>query len=480
MRTRLLSFGAIFGVVCALLIVAGSATISARCVVLNTLGTSQCGFNPSGFLYVKGELPKGFEDFGHIALWTFDSEVSRPTAGVYNTEGAVHEFKSLTAKWSAERSYFLFEFATASAKGIAYTLTGKFLRDCEYGSIVKDPTEIVAQGQLAKLKDGKRVADAAVQFTYSPLLRDKNTELMQAASKGDLTLVKTLLGQGTNVGATVPLNGTTVLQLAVRSGNAALVKTLLAAGADPKAKDGTNRTTLMYAAGTTVEMVNVLVQAGVDVNAKESGGDTALTYAVSADKADIVEALIRAGAAVNGMGEYGEPVLIRAASQSPDLVKLLIAAKADVNARGYNDRTALINAALRDGAANVEALIRAGADANARDSTGWTPLMYVAGLGFLDSAKVLLTGGAEVNAKDKDGNTALMHAIQGEGNVLDQASLKTTGQRSPEMVKALIAGGADVQAADKDGRTALSMAASRNANGQNAQIVSVLKQAGAR
>lgn len=548
MRRGLLSFRAVSLVGCALLVVTASIIIYARGFQTYSLKTSQCQFNPSGFFYVKGELPKGFEDFSHIALWKFASQVSRPIAGVYSKGGEVYQFTTLLADWSPERGYQVFEFATAQAKGISYTLTGKFLASCGYEFHVRDPAKVVAEGRLVKLRDGKKVADAALQFTYSSALRDKNTELIMAASNGDLPLVKAFLAQGADVGARA-LNGKTVLHFAVQSGNAALVKTLLAAGAqvnatasrprgtgddddgktavlyaaegtdvrvlevllaagaDAKAKDSRNRTALMYVAESSVEMVNVLLHAGVDINAKDIGGSTALMYAVPKGKAGIVEALIRGGADVNAKSGSGDTALMEAESGSPDVVKLLIAAKADVNAKTGSGYTALISAAVNDKPANVEALIRAGADVNAeseegsaltyassaevartliragadtnaRDSYGRTPLMHMAGYGFLESAKVLVSGGADVNAKDHNGVTVLMYAVQGEEqNHLDRASLKETGYRSPEMVKLLIAAGADMKAADNQGRTALSIAGSAKAN---EQIVSVLKQAGAR
>jgi len=474
MRRGLLSFRAVSLVGCALIMVTASVIIYARGFQTYSLKTSQCQFNPSGFFYLKGELPKGFEDFSYIALWKFASQVSRPTAGVYSKGGEVYQFTTLLADWSPERGYQVFEFATAQAKGISYTLTGKFLASCGYEFHVLDPAKVVAEGRLVKLKDGQKVADAAVQFTYSSALRDKNTELIVAASNGDLPLVKALLAQGADVGARA-LNGKTVLHFAVQSGNAELVKTLLAAGAqvnatasrpgdddegktaviyaaqgtdvrvlavllaagaDAKAKDSRNRTALMYVAESSVEIVNVLLHAGVEVNARDAGDSTALMYAVPKGKAAIVEALIRGGADVNAKSGSGYTALMEAESGSPDVVNLLIAAKADVNAKSGNGDTALISAAVKDKPANVEALIRAGADVKAESEEG-SALTYASSA---EVARTLIRAGADTNSRDSYGRTPLMH-MAGYGLL--------------ESAKVLVSGGADVNAKDHNGVTVL-------------------------
>ena len=59
-----------------------------------------------------------------------------------------------------------------------------------------------------------------------------------------------------------------------------------------------------------------------------------------------------------------------------DKVRALIAAGANVNAKSNRGKTALMNAAEKDGADSVRALIAAGADVNAKNDEGKTALIF--------------------------------------------------------------------------------------------------------
>ncbi|TRW14545.1 ankyrin repeat domain-containing protein [Glacieibacterium frigidum] len=128
-----------------------------------------------------------------------------------------------------------------------------------------------------------------------------------------------------------------------------------------------------------------------------------------------------------------------------DLVPALVAAGADVNARDARGFTALILAAYNDQPAVLDALIAAKADPCLPDrDQGNTAQMGVAFRGHDALAARLLKAGCDVNARNKAGQTALMMA----------ALFGRTAQ-----IDMLIAAGADPRAADASGRTAASVAA---------------------
>jgi len=96
--------------------------------------------------------------------------------------------------------------------------------------------------------------------------------------------------------------GTTPLYKAAVQGEAAIVRMLLEAGADPNQESGDeDEGTPLCAAASwgRIKIVRLLLEAGAEPNAIESahkGPMTALTWARNKGYADVVEALLAAGA----------------------------------------------------------------------------------------------------------------------------------------------------------------------------------------
>ena len=118
-----------------------------------------------------------------------------------------------------------------------------------------------------------------------------------------------------------------------------------------------------------------------------------------------VKALIKDGADVNGRDGAGWTPLQRAAEEgNAEVVKALLEAGADSEARrGTHDWTALHYAAEEGHGEAVRALIKGGADVNGRDEHGATALHYAALFGKAAVVKALIEGGADVEAMTKDG-----------------------------------------------------------------------------
>ena len=183
--------------------------------------------------------------------------------------------------------------------------------------------------------------------------------------------------------------------------------------------------------------------------------------------------------------ENGTPLMRASRKGHLEIVKALIAAGANVNIQ-HNGRTALIYAIWLGHLKIVKVLIVAGADVNHQDNVARTALIYASESGYLEIAKALIAAGANVNIKDGMGDTALMRASESSGHL--------------EIAKVLIESGADVNLRNSRGKTALSYAkhgasqtmkskrtntfassyAKRRASQtQYAEIIRVLKEAGA-
>jgi ankyrin repeat protein len=182
----------------------------------------------------------------------------------------------------------------------------------------------------------------------------------------------------------------------------------------------------------------MLIERGADVNWANRFGATALWLAAKGGRVDVVKVLLQAGADVNKADENGDAPLTVAASAA--IATMLIERGADVNAANRRGVTALLIAAQEGDAYVVEALLKAGADVNKVDEDGDAPLSVVA---TATTATLLIERGADVNAVNRRGRTALLIAgVNGRADV----------------VEALVQAGADVMV-DRSGRLPLTVAA---------------------
>jgi len=175
MISKLLKYAAIWLVGGVVLGNAQFAIISASPTPRPLLRMVQCPFVPDGYFYWKGDPPGGFENFDHITLLV-STGGSRPPVDtrLVTSDEKSYKFTSL-AKFVTHSSGrgVVFEFETETIEGASYKFRGKFTRICVFAEQGSDPNEAVAEGQITKVKDGKEVATAEVQFTYSKSQRSR-------------------------------------------------------------------------------------------------------------------------------------------------------------------------------------------------------------------------------------------------------------------------------------------------------------------
>ena len=128
---------------------------------------------------------------------------------------------------------------------------------------------------------------------------DGMTALHWAAERGDPALAELVLEAGADVAATTRLGAYTPLHLAAKGGHAAVVGQLLEGGADPSAGTATGGVQpLHFAAGAgSSDAVRALLAGGAPVDAREERwAQTPLMFAAAAGRTDAVLALLEAGA----------------------------------------------------------------------------------------------------------------------------------------------------------------------------------------
>lgn len=141
---------------------------------------------------------------------------------------------------------------------------------------------------------------------------------------------------------------------------------------------------------------------------------TLLTYAAMQGDANLIKALIAAGAKPGTPSDdWGTPLMMAAAKGDPASISELLKAGAKVDERNKFGETALMMAVRFGTDERARALIEAGANVNLADVDGTTPLAAASG-GDASAAivRTLLDSKADVDAANKDGVTPLMLAAK--------------------------------------------------------------------
>lgn len=295
--------------------------------------------------------------------------------------------------------------------------------------------------------------------------KEGSTALLFAATgykDATLPIVKELLANGARV-SDVNAAGATPLMLAARATANETIQLLLKSGASINAKDKQGQTALMFAvkhyfspAPPVTQTVKLLLAAGAAINDVDANGHSALMYAVEGSMdLELINLLITTGANVNLVDKEGKTALLIAAQRySSEMVQVLLkaGAAATINAKDIKERTALLHAVEYGREEIVNALIAAGARVDEVNERGETSLILAVQRNNAPFAKLLLAAGASVNLADKSGNTALMYA-----------KAAASGPEA-EIFKALIAAGASLNHVNEEGQTPLIVAASKRDN----------------
>jgi len=279
-----------------------------------------------------------------------------------------------------------------------------------------------------------------------------------AAMRGDLEQVRTLLRDGADVNAAQG-DGMSALHWAAEQGHAEIAEALLYAGAETEASTriGEYRPLHIASRNGNLQLVSILLAAGAEVDAvTDPSGSTPLHLAAVSGSAEVVRALMAAGADPNAReAEWKQtPLIFAAAWNRVEVINALLDGGADPNiaaesmdltemgrldAKANARRTEVLNAFTNDGeweptSAQVQASVLAarqvyldaGVEAEAeaprrssrfqrqvriKSKGGLTPLLHAARQGHLESIAALLDRGADVDqAGGGDGTSPLLIA----------------------------------------------------------------------
>ena len=138
----------------------------------------------------------------------------------------------------------------------------------------------------------------------------------------------------------------------------------------------------------------------------DRGGYTALHLAAKAGKLDVIDALVGAGADIDGTaGTNYTPLAIAVLNGRTDALRRLLQRGADVNADVLDGSSALSLAASRSSPTAVAYLLEAKADPDRNQ-----PLMQALSHDRTEIAKMLINAGAKINIWDEQKRAPLHHA----------------------------------------------------------------------
>ena len=146
------------------------------------------------------------------------------------------------------------------------------------------------------------------------------------------------------------------------------------------------------------DAARALLRQGGDVNAAQGDGMTALHWAAQSDDLELTQMLLYAGANVKAATRLGAytPLFMASANAHAPLVEALLRAGADVNGTTTHGATPLMMASATGDAAVVTALLDHGADPNAVEAAmGQTALMFASARNRPEAVAVLMERGAD-------------------------------------------------------------------------------------
>ena len=167
-----------------LIILAGLVPMEAPTLASSMM--PQCRFDPDGYFYIKGDSPRGFEEFDHIQLQVTDQSGQRPVTESHldTKNGKSYRFARLGEfRTHSSGGGITFEFTTEIIEGVNYQFSGKFDEICVLAEDERDPENVVALGRLLKFKQGQKKEAADVELTYSKSPRQQTSRQSNDSSK---------------------------------------------------------------------------------------------------------------------------------------------------------------------------------------------------------------------------------------------------------------------------------------------------------
>ncbi|KAG3198516.1 hypothetical protein PC128_g5962 [Phytophthora cactorum] len=220
----------------------------------------------------------------------------------------------------------------------------------------------------------------------------------ECAAEGDLECLEEILDSG-RVGVNdVDVDGFTALMVAAAEGHRDVVRVLIRRGADVGVRTHELRSTALHFAAKNgdAEIVAALCECDAAVvDSWNVNADTPLIWACIEGRAEAVKVLLKHGADVNMLNQYGASTLLCA---------VMIGEDPEQDAESDKRRAEILAMLLEKNGKLV----------NFQDREGSTAMHLAASCGYLECVKTLLAFGADITLRNAIGQTPLEEAQDSE------------------------------------------------------------------
>jgi len=163
-----------------------------------------------------------------------------------------------------------------------------------------------------------------------------------------------------------------------------------------------------------LEAIKLMIKIGASVKKVYDYGWTALNIAISHNRLEIAKVLVENGAVINTETKNMTPLQFAAQEGHLKIVKYLVAKGANINFANYENCTALYFAARGNKVKIAEYLIKKGADVNIKSKEGKTILSIAVVREHLEMVKLLIDSRANINDIIINNKTVLDLALEGK------------------------------------------------------------------
>ncbi|KAK3608445.1 hypothetical protein CHS0354_035447 [Potamilus streckersoni] len=363
--------------------------------------------------------------------------------------------------------------------------------------------EIMIQAGLditARTNDGKHVLHIAADknnLTVVKYLIEKHSQVLQqtdnngwtaihyASASASVLVIETMKQAGLDIIARTN-DGSHVLHIAANNDNLTVVKYLIGNQSQLLQQTDNNGWTTIHsaAAGGSVPVIETLMKAGLDITARTNDGLHVLHISADKNNLTVVKYLIETQSQLLQQTDNNGWTALHsaAAGGSVPVIETLMKAGLDITARTKNGKHVLHIAAQKNNLTIVKYLIEYQSYLlEQTDNSGYTAVDYAAAFGSIHTIETLMQAGLDITARTNDGKhvlhiaannnnlTIVKYLIATQSQLLQQtdnngwtAIHSAVAGGSLPVIETLMQAGLDITARTKDGYHVLHIAADKD------------------